>query len=484
LILTNPALLDASKLFDVDFVDDDVRAIFGHVREMRRVGEPIDTLHLAARLKTAGVYDDIGGAEFIASLLNHADVGPSRFPEYVGHLKELRRRRGALGAALATIKGVYSAQPTDDLLSDAAAQFEILATDGDSSGFEFTAMTMAELAAGNDEIVFDVAGILARHQPALLGGPPKSLKTSIGGDLGFSLATATPFLGTYAVHEKRRVLFMSGESGEAASRVCLRSIAESRGFNLSDVEDLLWCPDVPQFGSTAHEAALRRLLAKHRPDVVLLDPAYRVVGGVEHSNIFEMGAALAGINDMCRDVDATLVLLHHTKRNPARPNITTLDDLAYAGFREFFRQWILIARQSDYVPGSGLHELRIDVGGSARHSLAAAVTIDEGPFEQPRWYVTTQGVAATHEAQEQAKERRKADAQADKRRRDREKLVTAAAKFPEGETRSQLWTHASLNTSAGRIALGDALQTGELEPCQITKNGRTEDGYKRRSDTV
>src|SRR5262249_22080578 len=57
-----------------------------------------------------------------------------------------------------------------------------------------------------------------------------------------------------------------------------------------------------------------------------------------------------------------------------------LEDLAYAGVQEFARQWILLSHRSPFDPDDpdGKHELWLNAGGSAGHSLLRAVNIFEG----------------------------------------------------------------------------------------------------------
>lgn len=477
--IINPGQLTERPLYDTHFHNYRTRTVFSAMRQMRKDGVPIDIPHLVAKLQAGGQFDEIGGAAFLASLVHENEASPSRFPEYVERLRSLEQRRRGLHALKAGIKAVYSNQPTGELLTDLHGQFEVLLDDGGGAQLEYQVYSMAELAADRSEPLFDIEGVLVRDQPAIICAPAKCLKTSLASDAALSLATATKFLGVHEVQEQRRVLFMSGESGKSASFTCLNSIAEAKGFSVDAIDNFHWSPDTPVFGTVAHEAALRRCLRRFKPDWLVVDPAYRAIGMAKHENVFEMGGLLGGINDLCRSEGAALVLIHHTKKgvvNKFAP--TSLDDLAYAGFREFFRQWILISRTTEYVAASGLHELRIDVGGSARHSLAEAVTVDEGPFGSPRWYVTVQGIGEDRDAKADAEERRKADAIAARVDRAMQRLIEAAARYPDGETISHLRDHAGISGQIAKSAISQALDEGHLVACDVTKNGRRERGFK------
>ena len=95
------------------------------------------------------------------------------------------------------------------------------------------------------------------------------------------------------------------------------------------------------------------------------------------------------MTERCRRAGATPVLVHHTtKPTGAKRTAVTLNDLAFAGIGEFARQWLLVGRTADYEPGSGTHDLTLSIGGSAGHSSAWSVRIDEGrDGESRRWSV-------------------------------------------------------------------------------------------------
>jgi hypothetical protein len=480
-LIVNPGLFDDDGIFDNHFFDERIRTVFCQLRLMRREREPIDTEHLIDRLKAADVYGEIGGTTLITEILEHAHAAPSRFGEYVGRLKDCEARRRTLLAATSIIKSVYGSQPTPDLINDAKAQFEILAdADGAADDQPFPVITMAQLDEPENEPDWAIEETIVLGQEGVIGAPPKCMKTSVATDLCVSVATGTPFLGKYRVPRPLRVLFMSAESGRGPSRVCFRSVAESKGYDLSAIDNLLWHDEVPFFGNQGDIRRLKKTLRSVRPDLLLLDPVYRVLPGDDAANMFIMGQLLGELGDICRSEGATPIVCHHTKKKPgAELTPTTLEDLSWAGFSQFFRQWVLVSRRKLYVPASGLHELRFDVGGSARHSWASAVTIDEGPFREPRWYVTQQGIGESIETDKAATERRRQEDQDAKRLRAKKRILEAAAKFPNGGTQRDLRTPSGLSSDAFRDAVADALRSGELVTFQ-----RKEDPQENKGRTL
>jgi RecA-family ATPase len=83
----------------------------------------------------------------------------------------------------------------------------------------FQAIRADEFAAADYQVRYIIEGLLVEGQPTLLGGPKKSLKTSLALAMALSVASGRPFLGQFKVPNRRRVLFCSGESALAELRV-------------------------------------------------------------------------------------------------------------------------------------------------------------------------------------------------------------------------------------------------------------------------
>jgi hypothetical protein len=134
-------------------------------------------------------------------------------------------------------------------------------------------------------------------------------------------------------------------------------------------------------------------------------PGFGLATKASASNVFDMGAVLSKISEACLAAGATPIFAHHTVKNAGMKagrngssyrsyEPAELGDLAFAGFGEFARQWLLLARRADYEPGTGKHQLWVTTGGSAGFNGTYSVDIDEGvmlqDFSGKKWEVTVQ----------------------------------------------------------------------------------------------
>jgi hypothetical protein len=351
------------------------------------------------------------------------------------------------------------------------------------NGYRPVFLTSAELDALNVSHTWLVKKVLVSGQPALVGGPKKCLKTSILVDLALSLGSGTPFLGKFDVPRKVRVAVLSGESGEVTVRETAQRVARTRDVRLADC-DVMWGFDLPRLGVPADVAALVSALRAGRIEVVIIDPAYLcLLAGspeLQANNMFQTGPILSRIAVACRDVGATLVLAHHTKKENAMQRTMTgepleLDDLAYAGFQEFARQWLLVNRRVRYEPGTGSHRLWLNVGGSAGHSGLWGLDVDEGQlgmdFGGRRWSVRVLGAEEARKAARREKEDRKDAAGQAKQEANEAAVVKALEMYPTGETQAVIATATGLQPKVVGPILAKLLQQGTVVSTQVEKPG-------------
>jgi hypothetical protein len=240
----------------------------------------------------------------------------------------------------------------------------------------------SEFAQTDFPLVWLVDGVFVAKQPAVIGGPPKSLKTTIAVDLAISLGTRTPFLGKFRVPKKVRVAVLSGESGGTALQETAKRICKAKRVSLDNC-GVDWVLQVPRLDSKEGREQLRTLITERKIDVVIIDPLYLCLlsagaGGIA-TNLFEMGHVLKSAARVCLKAGATPILVHHAvKSADGKTEHVGLGDLAFAGIAEYVRQWLLLGHRVPFVPGEGAHDLVMTIGGSVGHADRWRLMINEG----------------------------------------------------------------------------------------------------------
>jgi hypothetical protein len=348
--------------------------------------------------------------------------------------------------------------------------------------FEVKVISSAELASTQFDVEYIVQNTLVAGQPCLIAGPQKSLKTSIAADLMIAIARGGYFLGRLPVERAGRVLFMSGESGMATLQETANRICSAANYELADMAGLFWSERLPQFNNVAHLEAVRQAMIDHEVDVLAIDPVYLAMPGADAGNLFIQGGMLREISYVCQEVGATLILVHHLRKNTGDPyEPPELQQSAWAGFSEFARQWLLIGRREKYEPGTGEHRLWLSVGGSAGHSALWGLDISEGVRGGDRgrfWDVNLHGVDEVRDQAQREKERLKAEQLRKRDEEDHRKMLDVLRQCRDGETKNVLRELTGLNTQRAGTALKSLIGAGRAEVCEVIKNRRPETGYK------
>jgi ribosomal protein S25 len=223
--------------------------------------------------------------------------------------------------------------------------------------------------------------------------------------------------------------------------------------------------------------------------LLILDPTYLMMLGLgnDAGNLFAVGAFLKSLGDIAQATHCTPLLCHHLKKGVADPyEPAELENIAWAGFQEFVRQWILLNRRVRYDPDQGgHHELWMSVGGSAGHSGLWGLNIEEGTRQDVsgrRWQVDVlsssdayaERIAAASDAADERKELQKQT----KREKQRAAVLAALETHPAGETPRLIREAAGIGNAVANSILADLVDEGVIEACTVQKNTRQEKGYR------
>lgn len=345
----------------------------------------------------------------------------------------------------------------------------------------YPAWSCEELDGKDFQLDYLIDGCLVKGQPCIVAGPPKSLKTSALLDLAISLATGTQWLGKFTVPTPKRVGFMSGESGMGTICDTARRICQSKGLDFQNVSGLFFSDKLPQFGSYEHHDAMRDYITANALEAVVIDPAYLCMPGTDAANLMRQGELLRGMTSVCQESGCTLILVHHTSKGSVSTKPPQLGDIAWAGFSEFARQWILLGRYKLYVPGSGQHALWLTVGGSAGHSGLWGLDIDEGNQADGRKWAVAVREGDTVK-QEKSERNHNSGRKTHNPQDDKTKILNALRKFPKGETFTKIRSKTKLHTDRVTAALESLTADGTVVECEVHKSGRSHDGFQLYTD--
>jgi RecA-family ATPase len=150
----------------------------------------------------------------------------------------------------------------------------------------------------------------------VIGGAPKCAKTWLGLDMALSVATGTPCLGKYAVPEPGPVLIYLAEDALPIVRERIEGMTRHRALDLGQVEIYAITAPVLRLDRDRDRTRLRETARQLRPKLLLLDPLVRL-HGIDENHAGEVAELLAYFRSLQRQLDLSVLLVHHTRKNAA-----------------------------------------------------------------------------------------------------------------------------------------------------------------------
>ncbi len=475
---------DALKVAPEDFWNEDNRRIFTSMSDLRRDGKPIDALLLAPRLEAK--FPAMNWKAILAEITNEHPVA-AHTAHYARDVHDTAVRRRHLLWSIDGIKHARNGATTADLVRHAQTIASV-AKEEAGTAISFEQYSGADLAEGQFELRYAIDGLVVDGQPTIVGGPHKSLKTSLLLDLAISLASGGYFLGRFRVAEPKNVAIFSGESGMATLAETAKRIAATAGCDLSSLNGFTVVPLVPKVNRAESLDAMAKLARQRSLGCLIVDPAYLAFDGMSDraGNIFAMGEALSPLAAMCRAEGVLLIVAHHTKKGrlEGRFDPLELEELAYSGWSEFARQWLLVNRRKAYEEGTGRHELWLRSGGSAGHSSLWGLDIDEGAnnaAQGRQWNVRVIPSSEVRAVEKELRQSERKRRDLDSGQADVEKVLRALQQFPAGETLRNIRCAAGVGEDKARAILFDLMRQGLVEECGVHKSDRKTPrrGFKR-----
>lgn len=443
------------------------------MESLHAAGTPVDAVTLTDEMTRTGRFDECGGIHFILDLME-AVPHAAHVAYYSQIVIDRWKRREAETTLLDAIRDMRDlSKEVNSIVAtvDLEKKLEIHGTDEKW-------MTSKELDNAEFPSEYLIEGVLIKGQFCITGGPSKGCKTTFLADVALGLASGAAVLNQFHVPKPVRVGMISAESGPRTLQETARRIARSKPWaNLSYYENLFWKFDLPRLNEPGAIRRIVRYVRDKSLDVLILDPFYLMAGLSEDaSNMFVVGELLAKLQSVGTETGVTLVIAHHFRKLGFNDQfaIPELSFLAWSGFEQFARQWMLLNRREAFDPETGLHKLWLSVGGSAGHGGSFAVDAFEGrPTDEGgrSWEVSVRMASEVQRPAKQERKQRKAAVKAESIEVDIEALMVTLAKYPDGIAKTRLRDESGLNTPKMKVALPEILKDGRAVVDKGKSNG-------------
>lgn len=159
-----------------------------------------------------------------------------------------------------------------------------------------------------------IDGLWGPASVGFLAGHPKACKSWLGLEMAVSVASATPCLGTFPVHEPGRVLIYLAEDSREALWQRVAALSRHHGLNLEAID--LHVITTPELRLDLPEQRLRleATVKTLRPRLLLLDPLVRL-HRLDENRAADVSALLSHLRRLQRAFELSVILVHHTRKH-------------------------------------------------------------------------------------------------------------------------------------------------------------------------
>lgn len=198
-------------------------------------------------------------------------------------------------------------------------------TSPDPASFVFSRPISELLDTPDEEPDWMVEQLFTVASNGWIGAEPKVGKSWAGLELSYSLSTGDPFLGRFAIPERRKVLYIQEEDSKRRVRRRLGQIIRGNPMR-SRPEDAYFRYAIREgfrIDNPVWIEILRRDILGFGPDVILLDVFNRLHGKNENDQQ-EMTEILRILTDFTNEYGCAFIVVHHDRKpqmgNEARGN--------------------------------------------------------------------------------------------------------------------------------------------------------------------
>jgi replicative DNA helicase len=322
-----------------DFFLDSHRRIFDKMVALTERGSPIDLITLSDELRRAAEFEQIGGATYIASLIDGVPRTDT-IEHYAKIVKSKGQLRKLITASNQIIASCFDEEDDPDVIIDRAEQmiFQI-AEDRVRQGFQYIGevaqrrLEQIEQMAGRPEMItgvptgftdFDqMTSGLQRQDLIIIAARPSMGKTALALNMAQYAAKNGNTVGIFSLEMSAEQLvsrLLCSEARVDAHRLRTGYLNREEWARLADAlrrlcETQVFIDDTP--GTTVLEmrAKSRRLKAEHRLDLLIIDYLQLMSGrGRNESRQQEVSQISRDLKGLAKELDVPVMALSQLSR--------------------------------------------------------------------------------------------------------------------------------------------------------------------------
>jgi hypothetical protein len=335
--------------------------------------------------------------------------------------------------------------------------------DDDKPQRSFAGIDAAELTSyASQEPDWLVQDVFTIDEPALVVARSKCCKTKQLTELAVAVASRTPWMNVFDVPKRRKVLFITGEANYRRIARDIEKACKVRGLEFDDLKGYLRIEAVefPCLPRIIDQEAIRKDVETHGFEVVVVDPLYRGLSGVDSARLAEMGDAIKSFQAAC--APACMVLSHHVIKSAAREygSPPQLEDMTGAGIAESCGQWWLVGRNEKYQ-WDWKHDLCVQFGGREGQGGGRRILFNEydWTFQVDAWH---EFVSAADEERRKQQDDAKRDAEERRLQQARMKIIQACRNIKNPQSRSRIRDSSGQSGIPFGTAFADMLRDATL----------------------
>ena len=324
-----------------DFFLESHRRIFDKMVALTERLMPIDLITLSDELRRAGEFEQIGGATYIASLIDGVPRTDTIEP-YAKLVKSKSMLRKLITASNQIIALAFEEEDEADMIIDKAEQmiFQI-AEDRARQGFQYVGdvahrrLEQIEQMAGRPEMItgvptgftdFDrMTSGLQRQELIVIAARPSMGKTALALNMAQYASKNANVVGIFSLEMSAEQLvsrLLCSEARVDAHRLRTGYLNREEWARLADAlrrlcETKVFIDDTPGVGVLEMRAKSRRLKAEHGLDLLVIDYLQLMAGrGRIESRQQEVSQISRDLKTLAKELDVPVVALSQLSRAP------------------------------------------------------------------------------------------------------------------------------------------------------------------------